>query len=233
MATPRRIAICPYHSFIEPACERSLRALEAAGWVVWRRPGSAAIDRERSRLATAALEEGYEALLWVDSDQEFEPDSAERLDEHALPFVSALIARRGARDFACVFQPETEQVGVGTAGGLLAVKYVGAGFVLVRRGAFETVQKHFALPRVADPAGAIVPYYLPMVTEVASGQLGYLGEDYAFCERLRRAGVPVLVDTSLRVGHIGQHTYHWEDVIQEHTHVDSAEVSLRKKPSAP
>jgi hypothetical protein len=130
-----------------------------------------------------------------------------------------------------VFQLETQRVGVGTAGGLLPVKYVGAGFVLVRRVAFEAVQKHFALPRVADPAGDIVPYYLPMVTEVRSGQLGYLGEDYAFCERLRRAAVPVLVDTSLRVGHIGQHTYHWEDVIQEHERVDGAEVSLTKAPS--
>jgi hypothetical protein len=229
MATPRRLAICPYHSFIEPACERSLRSLEAEGWTVWRRPGSAAIDRERSRLATAALDQGFDALLWVDSDQEFEPSCAERLDEHAVPFASALIARRGARDFACVFEPETQQIGLGTEGGLLQVRYVGAGFALVRRAAFEAVQKHFALPRVADSAGAIVPYYLPMVTELTGGQLGYLGEDYAFCERLRRAGVPVWVDTSLRVGHIGQHTYQWEDVLQERTLVAGAELTLTKK----
>jgi hypothetical protein len=146
-----------------------------------------------------------------------------------VPFASALIARRGARDFACVFRPETQQLSVGTAGGLLAVQYVGAGFALVRRAAFEAVQKHFALPRVADSAGAIVPYYLPMVTEVAAGQLGYLGEDFAFCERLRRAGVPVLVDTSLRVGHIGLHTYHWEDVIQERPRIEAGELSLKKK----
>lgn len=230
MATPRRIAICPYHSFIEPACERSLRSLEAQGWAVWRRSGSAAIDRERSRLATAALDEGHEAILWVDSDQEFEPNSAERLDEHAVPFASALIARRGTRDFACVFQSETDLIGVGTAGGLLPVQYVGAGFALVRRAAFEAVQKHFALPRVADSGGAIVPYYLPMVTDVTGGQLGYLGEDYAFCERLRRAGIPVLVDTTLRVGHIGRHTFHWEDVLQERARVDGAELALTKKP---
>jgi hypothetical protein len=223
---PRRIAICPYHSFIEPACERGLSALEGRGWTVWRRSGSAAIDRERSRLATAALDEGYEALLWVDSDQDFEPESAERLCEHAVPFVSALIARRGVRDFACVFNDDTERVGVGAAGGIVPVRYVGAGFALVRRAAFEAVQAHFALPRIVDPAGAIVPYYLPMVTEVSGTTLGYLGEDFAFCDRLRRAGVPVLVDTRLRIGHIGHHTYHWEDVIHELPRLEGAELAI-------
>jgi hypothetical protein len=229
--TPRRIAICPYHAFIEPACERGLSGLESRGWTVWRRPGSAAIDRERSRLATAALDEGYDAVLWVDSDQDFEPDAAEALDAQGVPFVSALIARRGVRDFACVFDDASERVGVGTAGGVVRVRYVGAGFALVRRPAFAAVQAHFSLPRILDAAGAIVPYYLPMVTEVSAGTLGYLGEDFAFCERLRRAGVQVLVDTRLRVGHIGRYTYQWEDVLHAVARVDGAELSIdAKKP---
>src|SRR5258706_12097046 len=175
--TLRRIAICPYGSFIEPACERGLLGLESQGWTVWRRPSSASIDRERSRLATAALDEGYDALLWVDSDQEFEPESAERLDEQQVPFVSALIARRGSRDFACAFTLDTQRIGVGSEGSVLRVQYVGAGFALVRRAAFEAVQAHFALPRIADSTGAIVPYYLPMVTDVPGAGICYLGED--------------------------------------------------------
>ena len=229
MPTPRRLAICPYHSFIEPACERGLAALEQRGWTVWRRPGSAAIDRERSRLATAALDEGYDALLWIDSDQDFEPEAADALDELGVPFVSALIARRGARDFACVFDDATERIGVGTAGSVVNVRYVGAGFALVRRVAFEAVEGHFALPRISDPAGAIVPFYLPMVTEVTPGRLGYLGEDFAFCERLRRARVDVLVDTRLRIGHIGRYTYQWEDVLQPSVRLDGAELAIDVK----
>lgn len=233
MLTPRRIAICPYHSFIEPACERGLAGLEGRGWTVWRRPGSAAIDRERSRLATAALDEGYDALLWVDSDQDFEPEAADALDAQGVPFLSALIARRGVRDFACVFADATERIGVGAAGSVVPVRYVGAGFALVRRAAFDAVQAHFALPRILDPAGAIVPFYLPMVTEVAPGTLGYLGEDFAFCERLRRARVPVLVDTRLRIGHIGRYTYQWEDVLEAPVRVDAAELAIDvKKPRA-
>lgn len=200
-----------YRGFIEPACERGLRELEAHGWEVWRRSGSAAIDRERSRLATEALDAGFDALLWVDADQVFEASAAQSLAALNEPFASALIARRGVRDFACVFADGTEEVRLGDGGGPLEVRYVGCGFCLVRRAAFELVARYWSLPRVVDPSGAIIPFYLPMVTAIEDRGLAYLGEDYAFCERLRQAGGRILVDTRLRVGHLGSYEYGFED----------------------
>lgn len=214
MASERRVAICVYRGFIEPACERGLRELETQGWEVWRRPGSAAIDRERSRLATEALDAGFDAILWVDSDQVFEADAARLLAELNEPFASALIARRGVRDFACVFADGTAEVVLGEGGGPLEVRYVGCGFCLVRRAAFELVARFWSLPRVVDPSGAIVPFYLPMVAAIADRGLAYLGEDYAFCERLRQAGGRIVIDTRLRVGHLGTYEYGFEDVVQ-------------------
>ena len=167
-ADHRRVAICLFRSFIEPACEQGLRELEAAGWNVWRRQGSAAIDRERSRLATEALDAGFDVLLWVDSDQVFSAAAADALHGLGVPFVSALIARRGVRDFACVFAEGSERVTLGEGGGLLEVRYAGCGFTLVRRSAFEAVAKHFGLPRIVGPGGPIVPYYLPMVASIAA-----------------------------------------------------------------
>lgn len=232
MASERRVAICVYRGFIEPACERGLRELESAGWDVWRRPGSAAIDRERSRLATEALEAGYEALLWVDSDQVFDANAAHTLDELNEPFVSALIARRGVRDFACVFADGTDEVVLGDGGGPLEVRYVGCGFCLVRRAAFELVAKYWSLPRVVDPGGAIVPFYLPMVTAIEGGGLAYLGEDYSFCERLRQAGGRILVDTRPRVGHLGSYEYGFEDVATP-ARATSSSLVVRPSPRRP
>lgn len=229
MNTERRVAICVYRGFIEPACERGLRDLEAHGWEVWRRPGSAAIDRERSRLATEALDTGYDALLWVDSDQTFEASAAQTLFDSSEPFASALIARRGVRDFACVFADDTGEVTLGEGGGPLVVRYVGCGFCLVRRSAFERVAKFWGLPRVVDPSGAIVPFYLPMVTAIDGKGLAYLGEDYAFCERLRQAGGRVVVDTRLRVGHLGAYEYGFEDVVGPSKPVGGALVIRAKK----
>jgi hypothetical protein len=57
---------------------------------------------------------------------------------------------------------------------------------------------------------AVVPYFLPFVVETERGPW-YLGEDYAFCERARRAGHRVLVDTRVRLFHVGTYEYGWED----------------------
>jgi len=66
-----------------------------------------------------------------------------------------------------------------------------------------------------------VPYFLPMVLADPGGYW-YLGEDYAFCERARQAGHKIVIDTTLRIGHIGSYTYGWEDAGQAVPRVTSA-----------
>ncbi len=39
----------------------------------------------------------------------------------------------------------------------------------------------------------------------------YLAEDYAFCERARQCGFKIMADTSIRLWHIGEYAYGWED----------------------
>jgi GT2 family glycosyltransferase len=39
----------------------------------------------------------------------------------------------------------------------------------------------------------------------------YLGEDFAFCERARRSGYRIFADTTIRLRHIGNYGYSWED----------------------
>jgi len=38
-----------------------------------------------------------------------------------------------------------------------------------------------------------------------------LNEDYAFCERARQAGHRIMVDTTVRLWHVGNYRYSWED----------------------
>jgi hypothetical protein len=40
----------------------------------------------------------------------------------------------------------------------------------------------------------------------------YLGEDYAFCERARQAGIPIIVDTRIRLFHLGDYPFGWEEI---------------------
>ena len=214
----RTVVLVPYLTHIEPACERGLREAEAAGFEVRRFPASAAIDRSRGDLAHAALVDGADALVWIDSDVAFTVAELTALCAHRLPVVAGLYPKKGVRDFAVHLEPGTAELGVGESGGLYDVRYVGAGFLYTERVVFDDVRRHFGLPVCNTRFGApTVPYFLPMVVADPDGGAGaywYLGEDYAFCERARQAGHKIVVDTTLRLGHVGKYTYGWEDAGQ-------------------
>jgi hypothetical protein len=56
----------------------------------------------------------------------------------------------------------------------------------------------------------------------------YLGEDYAFCERARQAGHKVVIDSTIRLGHIGAYTYGWEDAGQAMPRVATATFKFKR-----
>ena len=218
MTTHRPIVLVPYLTHIEPACETGLRALEARGMTVRRYASTAAIDRSRCEAATAALGDGFDELIWIDSDIAFNPDDVDRLRAHDLPIVAGVYAKKGQPSFAAYFEPGTPTLQLGAGGGPMRARYVGFGFVCTRRQVFDDMQTQFSLPFCNTRFGApAVPYFLPMVIEDAAlpGGYWYLGEDYAFCERARRVGHEVMIDTTIRLGHIGAYHYGWEDAVQK------------------
>src|SRR4051812_2667443 len=128
----RAIAIVPYATHVEPACDRGLRALEAAGIEV-RRIRSGAIDRARCDAAHAALADGADTIVWIDSDIVFEADAALRLLAHDLPIVGGVYAKKGVRDLALHALPGTTELVLGAEGYLVDVRYVGLGFLATQR----------------------------------------------------------------------------------------------------
>lgn len=209
------VVLVPVAHHVEPECDRALRALEARGYPVRRVWGYAAIDQARSQMATDALAEGFAELLWIDADVAFDPDDVERLRRHELPVVTALYPKKGQRAFACSLLPGTTQVVFGAGGGLQEIHYGATGFLLTRREVYAAVQERNALPACNTWAGRpVVPYFLPMVVPHAGGHW-YLGEDFAFFERLRRAGYRIFADTTVRLWHVGRYGYSWEEAGQE------------------
>jgi hypothetical protein len=225
----RCIVLVPYLTHIEPACERGLRELERRGLEVRRYSATAAIDRTRSEVATAAIGEGYDELMWIDSDIAFEADDVQRLRGHDLPIVAGVYAKKGPGGLAVHPEPGTRELRFGEGGELVPVRYVGAGFLLTRRGVYEAIARTFALPVCNARFGApVVPYFLPMVVEDAGAPGGYwyLGEDYAFGERARLAGIATVVDARIRLGHIGSYAYGWEDAVKPVTRVATVAFAI-------
>ncbi|MBY0525809.1 MAG: hypothetical protein K2R98_20620 [Gemmataceae bacterium] len=66
MDNARCIILVPIHHNVEPHCELALRQLETNGYTVRRYYGQAAVDQARNRLATDAVNEGFEELMWID-----------------------------------------------------------------------------------------------------------------------------------------------------------------------
>lgn len=211
MSPSRCVILVPVGGAIEPDCERALRALEDRGYPVRRVYGYAAIDQARSQMASDALADGFEELMWIDSDIRFDPEDVERLRAHDASVVSVIYPKKGVRALASHLEPETNEIVFGRGGGLLAIRYAATGFLLTRRAVYEDIRHACALPVCNERFGKpVVPYFLPMTLEDERGHW-YLGEDFAFSERARRAGHEIYADTTIRLFHIGKYGFSWEE----------------------
>ena len=228
---PRRCVIMvPFSGSILQECEDALKELERRGYRVWRVGGYAAIDQGRNQMATDAMLEGFEETMWIDADTGFHPDVVDRLRSHNLPIVGGVCAQKGKRAIACHILPGTPRMVFGKGGGLVEVLYAGTGFLLVRREAYLAIQRQLALPVCNERFGRpMIPWFQPMIRQIEEGTW-YLAEDYAFCQRARQCGLGVWVDTSIRLWHIGQYRYGWEDAGLERQRFGSFTLNFSDAP---
>ena len=166
MPNSQCVILVPVYDAVELGCDDALRQHERAGYVVWRVPGFAAIDQARCRMASEALRQGFEELMWIDSDIQFEPAAIERLRAHNLPLVAGLYPKKGVRALASSFLPGTREITFGEGGGLLEIRYAAAGFLHTRRQVYLDIQGHAALPVCNEQFDQpLTPFFLPLVIE--------------------------------------------------------------------
>ena len=134
MSSSQCVILVPVGSTVDPRCEAGLAALERRGYPVRRVLGFSAIDFGRSSMASAALADGFDELMWIDSDIVFHPDDVETLRGRDVPLACGVYAKKNKPEFACEFLPGTRQIIFGQGGELCEVCYSGCGFLLSRRG---------------------------------------------------------------------------------------------------
>lgn len=88
------------------------------------------------------------------------------------------------------------------AGGLQAVDWVASGLMLVHRYTFQRIME--TQPVELPFPNAYYPFFTQF--EHIAG-----GEDIAFCERAKKAGIQPMLDTDIRAAHIGFTTFLPED----------------------
>ena len=155
------------------------------------------IYNARNFIAKNAIEQGFDRVLWLDSDIVFEPDTLIRLSEHldnGLEYVSGLYFLRkiptGPIIYSDVWYNVKDDV-VNTGAhwmeeypeGLFEIAASGFGCVMTSVELLKKLQNKYGAP------------FTPMMG---------LGEDLAFCWRVKQAGIKMYCDSTIKCGHIAQ-----------------------------
>ena len=147
----------------------------------------------------------YDYIMWIDSDILFKPQQFARLLSHDRDIVSGLYRMEGGGAYATVTDWDEEcfrqhghfrflipediksfnsQSAIANPQ-LLEVAYTGMGFMLVKKGVFESME---------------YPWFRPVEKRIGE-MVDFTMEDVAFCLRAREKGFTVLIDPAVRVGH--------------------------------
>lgn len=152
----------------------------------------------RNAFAARAITEGYDRVLFIDSDMIFEPDLLKRLSDDmdtGLDYVSGLFFTRRSPVKPMIYK--TLDVSKAEDGTPMAVTetytdYPRDALFEIQGSGFGAVLINTDLMRkVWDKYG---PSFMPVPT---------LGEDLAFCYRARSLGAKLYCDSRVKLGHIG------------------------------
>lgn len=226
------VVIVPALKYIEHETENCLRLLEDEGYEIWRYFGCASIDFIRSKLATKAMKDGFDEIVWIDSDMIFNPEDVDKLRSHDRRLVTGIYSRREeGRGFACNFDPDSEgkKIILGKGGGLIKLAACGAGFLYTHRVIYEMLA--LKMPVCNEAFGEyIVPFFMPMIINHPVKGHWYLRETYAFCHHVKQLGIQIIADTSIRLYHIGNYYYGWENAGSYMGREDSIECEVKGVP---
>lgn len=179
----------------------SMLALRRVGDCSIYRTDSSLVYDARNKMAKAAIREGFDRVLWLDSDMVFAPDLMERLSariDEGRDFVTGLYVRRKKPHEVTIFR-ETEIRE--TAEGLAA--RAPAYGEHPKNGVFEIAASGFGVTMTTVRLLKDVTEKIGLPFTPISG----FGEDMAFCIRARQAGYTLWCDSGIRAGHAGTKVY--------------------------
>jgi len=153
-------------------------------------------DHARNVACMAAIEHGADFIMMLDSDVIPPNDAVLRLLAHDLPVVSGVYCRRSPPHGIPVMQRNHNWVVDIPDAGLIEVDVVGAGCLLIRRDVLTD------LPPVSPERGkAWFDWRVDAQSLYPPGEA--MSEDFTWCNHIRKFGIKIMVDCSIRCRHIG------------------------------
>ena len=173
---------------------RSCVGLQLSGEVQWTFSQGSLVYDGRNILADTAVREGFDRVLWLDSDMVFDPYLFQRLSEHldlGKEMVSGLYVSRKAPIHPVIyksirrdpaengFTPVAETFHDYPRDDLFRIAGCGFGGVMMRTDVLMDLEDAPFTP------------------------LPGLGEDFSFCVRMARHGRRIACDSRVKLGHMG------------------------------
>lgn len=156
------------------------------------------IQRARNDLVRLALEEGFDYLVFMDSDQEWDPEWIFKLLDYEEDVVGGTVVKKSDQ---VLFNVKALKTGLKReANGLMEVEAIGTGFLKLSRKALQEVWD-------------ISPEYMNegkkcrMVFDVQLVDGELVSEDNVFCRKWRNLGYKVWIDPTMTCNHIGSKKY--------------------------
>ena len=178
---------------------KAMLSLDKVGEVGFGLTSSSLVYDARNGLAKRAITEGFDRVLWLDSDMDFEPDLMRRfmadLDE-GYEYVSGLFFKRKAPVQPCIYKEvgyyHDENKNEVTPVALCYEDYPRDQIFEIGASGFAGVMMTTELlKKVTDQFGQ--PF---------SPILGF-GEDLSFCKRVAHVGGKMYCDSRIKMGHVG------------------------------
>lgn len=190
---------------------KSILGMRKVGEVQFQISCSSLIYDARNGLVKLAIEGGFDRILWLDSDMDFDPDLMERLSadmDEGREYVTALFFKRKAPVKPCIYS-ELAYMRNPDNGNLTPIAVCLEDypqdqlFEVAASGMAATMMTVDLARRVQEKFGQ--PF---------SPQLGF-GEDLSFCGRAKQVGARMWCDSRIKVGHVGM------GVISESTYLST------------
>lgn len=158
-----------------------------------------AVHRNRYYLTQTFMESDWSHMMFIDADIEFTSDDVAKLwNMNADVAVGVYRLKKEGSEIAAHTGGKLMRLG-GDAG-VIPVDYAGTGFMLIHRRVFEHIEHE--LPLIDTELGKMRKWWGFDVVDGVE-----LPEDYSFCERVRRNGMQVMMDTSVVLTHWGLKGY--------------------------
>lgn len=139
----------------------------------------------------------YDYMMWIDSDIIFTTDQFSKLLNHNVDIVSGLYLMEDGQHYATVqnwneeffskngyfeFLTPVETI---MKRELFPVNYTGFGFMLIKKGVFESME---------------YPWFRPEFVQIGNAK-DFTMEDVSFCRIANKLGYKILIDPQVIVGH--------------------------------